>query len=99
MTKIDISTLSSLLACKANKHNFNKLWNSLDENYRVRIAENPLTPTDILRILSTDKVWYVRESVAKNPSATIDILKKLVNDLDFYVKARAARNPNLVNKL
>jgi len=59
-----------------------------------KLAKNPSTPLDILRVLAKDEYWPVRESVAKNPKVSSKLLvmlfgyeKSLKYPDDFVIKA------------
>jgi len=57
-----------------------KASNSKDGNIRKGVAQNPVTPIEILAKLAIDKDEYVRAAVAQNPSTPLEILKKLAKD-------------------
>ena len=62
----------------------NKICNLLAEgtgNERVFAAYNT-TSTSLLKKLSNDDLWIVREAVAKNSHTPKGVLKNLLNDCD-----------------
>jgi hypothetical protein len=90
--KVDIVTLSSLLACKANQHNFHKLWKSISAYNKESIAEKEGTPGNILEILSEDKDFFIRSNVAYNPSTPTYILEILSKDQEHTIRNGVALN-------
>jgi hypothetical protein len=58
---------------------------------RCAVAENPVTPRDILLLLIEDADPEVRLTVAKNPNTPQDILAVLAEDLDARVEQAALR--------
>ena len=64
-----------------------------------RVVENPNTPKEVLRRLSTDKNWFViRCKVTFNPNTPKDVLKKLSKDEHEYVRYWATRAIKLEGK-
>jgi hypothetical protein len=53
---------------------------SLSIDDRIKLADNPNTPIEILTILSTDENWIVLWHTAYNRNTPIDVLKKLSTD-------------------
>jgi len=47
---------------------------------RMKLANSKSTSKEILSILSTDEVYYVRRNVAFNPSTPKEVLKELSKD-------------------
>jgi hypothetical protein len=70
-----------------------KYANDEDEEVRLAVAENELTPTDALNKLSGDSSSDVKKAVASNISATNEILKKLATDNLSSVRAAVAGDP------
>lgn len=64
-----------------------------DEHWAVkyRVARNPNTPKEVLKILSTDKYWSVRYWVACNSSTPTEVLIKLSIDKDSGIRRLAIR--------
>ena len=58
----------------------------LTYDMKWRMADNPNTPKETLKKLSTDKHWDVRCCVAKNPNTPPRIVVKLSTDKDRYVR-------------
>ena len=73
---------------------------------KLRLAENPSTPIDILESLSTDgeSFYYqgtttsLMAAVAGNPSITDSLMSKLVKSKNDQVKKALAGNPSLTSK-
>jgi len=65
---------------------------SLDEKYEL--AKNPNTPVETLKVLATDKFYWVRSRVARNPNTPVGTLKVLATDEDSSVRYGVAENPN-----
>ena len=89
---MNIDILSSLLACKANQHNFYKLLSTIDYTEQRLIASNKDTSANILTVLSGSKNSWVRSSVAYNPSTPNDIIAKLSADTAVIVREAVALN-------
>jgi len=68
----------------------------LSEHYcdkiRLRVAENPKTPPDILWSLSQDANHDVRIAVAGNPACEQSVLDRLAKDADVIVRHGIAQN-------
>ena len=66
----------------------------LKEPVEIRLAraKDPLSSPDLLRVLSNDRFWYVRDFVASNKNTPLDCLNALINDSDFRVRAEASKN-------
>lgn len=61
---------------------------------RLRVAENPKTPIDVLQLLSTDRYPDVRVAVGTNPSTPPYVSFKLVFDEDANVRLGLADDVN-----
>lgn len=59
---------------------------------RLARARDPESSEDVLRHLSKDGFWFVRDYVASNPSTPKDCLEKLMRDDDFRVRTEAKKN-------
>jgi hypothetical protein len=92
--KVSIDILSSLLSCKANLHNFDKLWNALNLDDKYVIVTNKDTAVMILIKLSTDNDPFIREYVAENNKTPANILKTLSTDKNVRVRGAVAGNPS-----
>lgn len=69
---------------------------ALAENFcdkiRLRVAENPNTPTDVLRNLAHDPNHDVRVAVASNTSCENSVIERLARDNDVVVRHGLAQN-------
>ena len=65
---------------------------------KIKLAENPNTPTETLKVLATDKNYTVRYWVALNPNTPVETLKVLATDWDLNVRYCVAKNPNYKTK-
>ena len=66
-----------------------KLWNLYKKNcsrVKQRLAENPVSPEDLLRLLARDKNPDVRAAVASNDNTPPDLLEELSLDEDVNVR-------------
>ena len=61
---------------------------------KIKLAKNPNTPTEILKVLATDKNVVVRYGVAQNPNTPVETLKVLATDEYYGVRYGVAENPN-----
>ena len=43
----------------------------------LKVAQNPNTPVETLKVLATDENFYVRRGVAENPNTPVETLKVL----------------------
>lgn len=59
--------------------------------HRLYLATDPNSSSDVLRQLSTDPFWFVRDRVATNTSTPEDCLQALLLDPDFRVQAEAQK--------
>jgi len=62
---------------------------------RIKLAQNPSTPLDILRELAKDSHQDVRYEVGRNPSTPVDALRELARDEDIDVIRTVAENSNV----
>lgn len=64
-----------------------------DEPMECRLwrARDPESSPELLRILSEDSFWFVRDYVACNLSTPKDCLLKLLNEKDFRIREDAKR--------
>ena len=60
----------------------------------LKVAQNPNTPIETLKVLATDQNYLVRWGVAHNPNTPAETLKDLATDKDFGVRWEVARHPN-----
>lgn len=67
------------------------LWESPDQETRMRVARNPDCPESIQRTLATQEP-PVRTSVASNMHASPELLAKLAHDDDLSVRRAVAAN-------
>lgn len=84
---------------KVGSHNCSKqlladLAHSPVERIRIRVAENPRTPLEILEILAADKNADVRIAVGTNPSTPPYISYGLAFDQDANVRLGLAEDMN-----
>lgn len=68
------------------------LAHSDDRDLRMRVARNPRTPVDVIRMLSEDHYAAVREGVAANGSTPRDLLPRLATDKSIAVRNAAVKN-------
>lgn len=59
-----------------------------------KLARNPNTSPEILKILASYKNRYLKRAVAKNPNTPPEAFIKLANDDDEYVRVAVAKNPS-----
>ena len=69
-----------------------KLSQDPDDDVRMWVACNPMTPERVLGELAGDSVVYVRRGVAQNESTPRAVLARLSEDADFSVRALVLRN-------
>jgi hypothetical protein len=69
-----------------------KLSQDPDDDVRMWVACNPMTPERVLARLAEDMVVYVRRGVAQNKSTPGIVLSRLNEDGDFSVRALVLRN-------
>ena len=65
------------------------------DKIRMRVAENPSTPTNVLRNLAHDPSNDVRIAVATNKSCEDAVIKRLARDNDVIVRHGLAQNVDL----
>ena len=82
----------------AKNPNYNLLdevnTSNLSYQEKIELADNPNTPVETLKVLSTDKQWNVRCGVALNPNTPVETLKVLATDKNSTVRYYVAANPN-----
>ena len=66
---------------------------------RLKLAQNPNTPPEILTILARDEDEDVRWRVAHNPNTPPEILTHLARDKDGDVRYYVERNPNATREI
>jgi Leucine rich repeat variant len=71
----------------------NRLSSHTNWSVRVKVANNPSTPVEILNRLLQDH-WVVRQGIADNPSTPAEILIKLAQDDHCLVVLAVVNNPN-----
>ena len=71
------------------------LWQYPDAETKVRVAQNPATPEDVLHTLATlqPEVLAVRRAVCSNVTASASLLALLADDDDMGVRRAVASNP------
>ena len=72
---------------------------TLSLNMKIKLANNPNTPKEILKILATDKDGWIRYYIAGNPNTSKEILTKLSTDKGAEIRYYVARNPNTPKKI
>jgi len=68
--------------------------NNMSLNALRNLADNPNTPTDVLRDLAKNAVYTVRYRVARNPNTSESDLWKLAENSWGGVREEVAGNPN-----
>ena len=61
---------------------------------KIKLAKNPNTSPETLKVLATDKDYTVRYYVALNPSTPPETLKVLATDENCFVRRGVPQNPN-----
>ena len=61
---------------------------------KIKLAKDPNTSQESLRILATDENSYVRRRVARNQNTPQELLRILATDEDSYVRLGVAENQN-----
>jgi hypothetical protein len=69
-----------------------KLSGDADDDVRMWVACNPMTPELVLGRLAEDPIVFVRRGVAQNKSTPMPLLTRLCDDPDVAVRALASRN-------
>ena len=64
---------------------------SLSDDMKLELANNPNTPKEVLKKLSTDEDWYVRWNVVRNPNTPKEVLIKLSTDEDSWIRRKVTR--------
>jgi hypothetical protein len=62
-----------------------------DPSIRIAVADNPLTPLNIIQLLARDKDVDVRYAIAENHNISRSVLTYLSDDSNVYVACRAAK--------
>ena len=79
-TQVDIASTTD------NPEVLSDLSNSVFDSVKIRVAQNPNTPLDVLNKLSRSKERVgVREAVAQNPNISETIMWRLLKDKGGYV--------------
>lgn len=74
---------------------FEELAGDRERAVRLVLARSAATPADLLRVLSVDDDWDVRERVAVNPATPADALASMfVADKSWYLARLLASNPS-----
>lgn len=71
------------------------LVKSGDRRVRLRIAEDPTSPSDVLAKLANDSEPEIRAAVGCNPSTPFYVVRELANDEHDDVRYFMAEDPNL----
>ena len=88
----EIDWLRWMAANIRDKAVLEKLSQDPDDDVRMWVACNPMTPERALDELAWDSVVYVRRGVAQNESTPRAVLARLNDDADFSVRALVLRN-------
>ena len=67
---------------------------TLIEKYNLSLYTDD---AELIKVLSTDKDYYVRCYVARNPNTPVEVLKVLSIDGSWAVRRFVARNTNATN--
>ena len=67
----------------------------MDQSIRVRVAQNPAAPPQLMLLLLNDPAAEVRTGLAENPKVPFFILEKLVIDEDIQVRFDMAENGHM----
>ena len=67
---------------------------SLSIHEKIKLARNPNTSVESLKVLATDENFDVRCCVAQHPNTPVESLKVLATDEDPDVRYCVARHPN-----
>jgi hypothetical protein len=89
----EIDWLRWMAANVRDKVVLEKLSQDPDNDVRMWVACNPMTPERVLGELAGDSVIYVRRGVAQNENTPRAVLARLKEDGDFSVRALVLRNP------
>lgn len=71
---------------------------SLSREEKIKLARNPNTPPEVLKVLANDVYSRVRYEVAQNPNTPQETLKVLATDEYSSVRCEVAQNPNYKKK-
>ena len=69
-----------------------KIINREPLEVRLARAADPESPAGVLRELSKDPFWYVRDFVARNPNTPRECLEELRKESDFRIREDAEKN-------
>lgn len=88
----EIDWLRWMAANVRDKSVLEKLSQDPDDDVRMWVACNPMTPERVLGKLAGDSVVFVRRGVAQNKSTPTPLLARLNYDADLSVRALVLRN-------
>jgi len=74
------------------------LLNNLSNDEKVKLASDPNTSQEILKVLAIDPKWYIRYRVAKNLKTSDETQVILATDDDFSIRFTLAKHPHLSQK-
>ncbi len=77
---------------KANPEQLRVLSEHFWDKIRLQVAENTITPADVLEFLAKDSNHDVRVMVACNPSCAETVVERLALDEDVVVRHGIAQN-------
>ncbi len=80
---------------KTSKEQLAKLAHSDYAKIRIRVAENPRTPTKVLEVLARDPEPDVRLAAGTNSSTPVDVVYGLALDSDPTVRHGLAEDPTM----
>lgn len=80
---------------KTSEEQLAKLAHSDHAKIRMRVAENPRTPTKVLELLARDPESDVRLAAGTNGSTPVDVVYGLALDSDPTVRHGLAEDPNM----
>ena len=66
----------------------------MNRQQKGKVSKNPKTPPEILELLATDALPWIRYRVAQNPNTPLETLEILAIDEDSYVRHNVLLNPN-----
>ena len=77
-----------------NPNEKTKMTNPVLSIDKEELAKNPNTPSEVLKVLATDKDGYVRQYIAFNPNTPSEVLKVLATDTEWFVRCGVIFNPS-----
>ncbi|GEM_PF-3220457 len=86
-------------SARSSAADLKELAQSHFDKVRLRVAENPRTPPEVLEKLSVDHNLDVRVAVATNPSTPDWLVKRLASDEDIVVRHGLAQDINTAREL